>query len=166
MESTHSSLDALAMIPDPIMDPRSITDTCDYLEDLKVSNPILFRIIADGAKELSALPGAEAILTSYAQPHEAGKENNINMADTLHSGDYFTCRGVYSCIVCAKQHDRRSRAIACENSHLGRKPYRCRGQCGTSTWYVWPRRARVPLYILTITEHIMIALRHTPLRNS
>ncbi|KAG8843040.1 hypothetical protein FRB91_003625 [Serendipita sp. 411] len=38
------------------------------------------------------------------------------------------------CGICSKSHARPSRAIACENSHLGYQPFVCDGTCGDPVW--------------------------------
>ncbi|KAG8794837.1 hypothetical protein FRC16_010330, partial [Serendipita sp. 398] len=40
----------------------------------------------------------------------------------------------YICGICLKSHARPSRAIACQNEHLGYKPFVCDGTCGDSVW--------------------------------
>ncbi|KAG8856410.1 hypothetical protein FRC20_000481, partial [Serendipita sp. 405] len=38
------------------------------------------------------------------------------------------------CGICSKTHTRPSRAVACENDHLGYQPFICDGTCGDSAW--------------------------------
>ncbi|KAG8812584.1 hypothetical protein FRC19_003042 [Serendipita sp. 401] len=40
----------------------------------------------------------------------------------------------YICGICSKSHARPSRAIACENDHLGYQPFVCDGTCGHPAW--------------------------------
>jgi len=42
----------------------------------------------------------------------------------------------FACSLCPKRFDRSSRADACLNAHLGRKPHVCPGTCGNTLWWV------------------------------
>ena len=42
----------------------------------------------------------------------------------------------YRCQTCTRTFDRQARLEACQNRHLGLKPYQCLGQCGHHGWYV------------------------------
>lgn len=42
----------------------------------------------------------------------------------------------FKCEICNEAFDRASRVESCRNNHLGQKPYKCLGRCGTYCWYV------------------------------
>ncbi|KAG9020548.1 hypothetical protein FS842_007211 [Serendipita sp. 407] len=91
-------------------------------------------------------------LTKYSQPqrthegHMKGRDDrplstlsDLPQASTLEPSSQASAHIVksgnrYICGICFKTHTRPSRAVACENDHLGYQPFECDSTCGDSTW--------------------------------
>lgn len=69
-------------------------------------------------------------------------------------------RKVYLCTLCRRSHDRKSRALACQNTHLGQKPYECAGVCGNLSWLVYVQSHLLNTYFMD-----MLVLQPTHLRS-
>ncbi|KAG8816494.1 hypothetical protein FRC19_011991 [Serendipita sp. 401] len=74
-----------------------------------------------------------------SQQDHKGPEENHHPASTLFDLSGTSTRRVNSdnrhvCTICFKSHTRPSRAMACENEHLGYQPFVCDGTCGEPGW--------------------------------
>jgi len=99
---------AVAMSNELLSRPTASEEAVMYLNDLEISSPALFKMIADGADEISAM---------LPQRDSNGKL-------------------WYRCVQCKKLWDRWNRARDCPNSDLKLRPYKCRGHCGDISWFV------------------------------
>lgn len=104
-----------------------------YFESLEKSNPTLFGIISDTAQELSLVAGAQCMGYRLGLANEGTTETLTRPFITQGLEVFFNGRLMHKCKECGKLHDRKSRLIACMNSHSGRKPYHCGGSCGRKT---------------------------------
>jgi hypothetical protein len=100
---------AVAMSNQLFSRPTALEEAAVYLNNLETSSPTLFKIIADGANEISAM----------LFPERDAKG-----------------RLWYRCVQCGKPWDRWNRARDCQNSDLKLRPYECRGECGNTSWFV------------------------------
>jgi hypothetical protein len=86
----------------------ALEEATSYLNNLEISSPALFKIIADEANEISAM-----------------------LIERDSKGRLW-----YRCVQCGKLRDRENRARDCPNSDLKLKPYKCHGGCGNTSWFV------------------------------
>ncbi|KAG8864421.1 hypothetical protein FRC20_010226 [Serendipita sp. 405] len=61
-------------------------------------------------------------------------EPSSRAAETQASTRVVKSSNRYMCTICFKGHTRLSRAMACENGHLGYQPFVCDGTCGDPVW--------------------------------
>ncbi|KAG8814412.1 hypothetical protein FRC19_001770 [Serendipita sp. 401] len=61
-------------------------------------------------------------------------EPSSRSAETQASTHIVKSSNRHICTICFKSHTRPSRAIACENGHLGYQPFVCDGTCDNSAW--------------------------------
>jgi hypothetical protein len=101
--------DTVAMSDEILRRPQALEEAILYLNDFEISSPTLFKIVVDGANEISAMLFPECDVKG---------------------------RLWYRCVQCGKPWDRWNRARDCPNSHLKIRPYECRGHCGNASWFV------------------------------
>jgi hypothetical protein len=99
--------DAVAMSNELLSRPTALEEANLYLNNLEISSPALFKLIADGANDISAM----------LFPERDAKG-----------------RLWYRCVQCEKLWDRWNRARDCRNLDLKLRPYECRGECGNTSW--------------------------------
>jgi hypothetical protein len=101
--------DAVAMSDELLNHPTALDEAALYFNNLEISSPALFKMIADRANEISAMP--IPILNANSKLW-------------------------YRCAHCGRLRNRKDRARDCPNSDLGIKPYKCGGECGNTSWFV------------------------------
>lgn len=143
-------------------DSKSLFEASQYLEHLEGSDPALFHMISDAAKELSAMEGAQYFFCSSAQPTRQVSDVKKPSSDSVTfqvPTVYLDSRTLRTCAGCGKLHDRKARVLACINTHLGCKPYQCHGECGERNWSVTPILHSLDSYI---PQHEGICFRRAP----
>ncbi|KAG8814468.1 hypothetical protein FRC19_001732 [Serendipita sp. 401] len=78
--------------------------------------------------------GDQPSSTVFDLPRVWTLEPSSRAAETQASTHIAKSGNRYICTICFKSHTRLSRAIACENGHLGYQPFVCDGTCGDSAW--------------------------------
>jgi hypothetical protein len=117
--------------------PKAVEEISQYLNDLETSGSPLYTTIAEGAREISAMPAAQYLLNPIQNnPGTTPTEIFFESIPNSMSPAYLDGRRSYQCIKCGKLYDRRDRAESCENVKLGLRPYECKGSCGTEGWFV------------------------------
>jgi hypothetical protein len=123
--------------------PTALKDAEAYFANLEISSPSLFNMIANGAQELSGMPGACDIqfpsslapdATTDSTATQISPEAAMDPMDPIVpvDTDGTSC---YYCIHCWKQHAREGRARDCANAFFNRAPHKCNGKCGDTSWY-------------------------------
>ena len=118
-------------------DPHAIEEASQYLNALEASGSPLYTIIAEGAREISAMFASQYLLNPIQNTSGNTPANmSFEIIPNSMSPAYLDGRRSYQCVKCGKLYDRRDRAESCENVKLGLRPYECKGGCGTEGWFV------------------------------